>query len=260
MYRAALCIIMIFAIATPAYSQETRDEQDDEIGIATTDLQLREGQQQRILGQLFIAPIYFMGYITVHEGSHALWGMAFGLEIERFQPYPHYEMRDIDDDEDGYVDRQERVFYWGSVRYENIPDDFSRVRGALINIAPYLTDVIWFGAADLLLQYVVDPHSFVAPFLLVGGMVTPLVNFITGLNCMNQTCDMSRFSEHSGLPRGAVMMIGYSLAAIAVWRIMHHFRRIFMEIRPRSINRDLALSVAPITDSEQFGLDVSGSF
>lgn len=216
-------------------------------------MRMRSNQQRRLLGQLFMAPLYFMGYIVVHEGSHALAAQSFGWGIERFEPYPHTVIRP-----DG-----ERDFLFGCVRYRNTPDDVSRSQLALVSVAPYITDTVLFTTADLLLSYAVDPHSAVAPFLFVGGMVTPLVNFVTGLNCMDEHCDISRFSEWSGIPRGAVMMIGYSMAFVALWRCIRQFRRIFMEPRTephaaRERNR-YRVSAAPLLGGVG-GVGLSGTF
>lgn len=225
---------------------------DEEIGIATGNLQMRSGQQERLLGQVFLAPAYFMLWITAHEGSHALWGLALGRDVVDFKPYPHYAIMRDDDGE------SHRVLLYGSVmfRYDNNEE---RWRSALISIAPAITDVVMFTAVDAALEHAVDPRSAAAPFLLIGGMITPLVDFVTGMNCMQDTCDWSRFSRDSGIPRSLLMMTGYAMASVALWRCLHHFRRIFMERMVRSESQQ-SVTVAPITTGELTGLGVSGSF
>jgi len=254
MFRTILSVCVVLTLATPAFAQEESSRTDDEVRMLTTDLQMRPRQQQRLLGQLFMFPVYFMGWITVHEGSHALVGLAVGREIVGFEPYPHRITVTRDDE-----DREE--FVWGCI-WSVGPENEDPWRQALFSIAPAITDLLIFTAADLTLQYGVNPHSTGAPFLLGGGMVTPLVDFIAGLNCMHDDCDWSKFSEHGGIPRGALMMLGYGLAFTAIWRCLHHFRRIFMEPRSAAERRDRqrTISIAPITGREMSGLGLNGRF
>jgi len=253
MYKIALCTTVMLAIATPAYSQDSDERTDDELGITTTDLRLREGQQQRLLGQLFMSPVYFLLWDAIHEGSHALMGVALGREIVRFRPFPHNENWTDDKGE------EQSRFYFGSVSFW-VSNDEDPWRAALISIAPIITDVLVFTASDLALQYGVDQHSVAAPFLLGGGMVAPMIDMMVSLNCMSNTCDLSRFSEASGIPRSAIMVVGYAMMFTALWRCLHQFRRLFMEHRPKPNRRSLAVSVALLQDSEYVGAGINGVF
>ncbi|MBU0625536.1 hypothetical protein KKF05_04300 [Patescibacteria group bacterium] len=268
MLRLALICLLVLAWTTPALAEEVDNHSiettttdpsiDDEVGLTTTDLHLRPHQGWTIAGQLILAPAYFMAYITVHEGSHALAALILGCEIVGFEPYPHtVEYRNAE----GEIVSD---FIMGYTWYNRPASE--PWMAAHISIAPYLTDILIFVNCDLLLQYVVDPHSDGAPFLLAGGMITPLVNFVAGLNCMGDNCDLTNFSTVTGVPRGVIMIVGYALAFTALWRCLHQFRRIFLE--PRAVrdrrreqeNRGRAISISPLGGDELIGVGVSGVF
>lgn len=280
MLRLVLSCLLVLTWVMPALAEETAnhppetiaadsavddDDNDDEVGLTTTDLRLRPNQGWTIAGQLILAPAYFMAYITVHEGSHALAVLILGGEVVGFEPYPHtVEYRN---DEGELVSNFFIGYTW--YRYPASEPWMS----AHISIAPYLTDILIFVSCDLLLQYVIDPHSGGAPFLLAGGMITPLVNFVAGLNCMGDDCDLTNFSTVTGIPRGVIMMVGYALAFTALWRCLHQFRRIFLEPRsarerrltadhssPRRNRHRRAVSVSPLLGGELTGVGISGIF
>ncbi|MFH1046889.1 MAG: hypothetical protein V1738_01180 [Patescibacteria group bacterium] len=233
---------------------------------STARMRLRPNQQTRLLLQLFMAPVYFMAYSSVHEGSHALAGISFGHEVSRFEPYPHRVRLDVDTDGDGLGDAETVNFMFGFIEFEESTREPSQAMIAVTMLAPSLTDFVLFSTADLLLQYVVDPHSAGAPFLLFGGMVAPLVDFFTNMTCLSDRCDLSKFAESSGVPQGVVRLVGFSLAFVAAWRIMHQFRRVFMDVvprtdedsRPRQSNR--SISFAPLLGEDVVGVGASAIF
>jgi hypothetical protein len=262
MHKMFISFILVCTLAIPAYSQETTEENEEttEVGVTTTDLRLRPNQGWIIAGQLILAPAYFLAYITVHEGSHAIATLILGWEVDRFEPYPHeVEYRDSNGD-------MVSDFFFGYTWFTQRTDE--PWVPTHIRIAPFLTDILLFVNCDLLLQYVVDPHSDGAPFLLVGGMIAPLVDFVGGLNCMNNHCDLSEFSTATGVPRGVLMIIGYSLALTAFWRCLHQFRRIFLEprlVQERRREREhqqsrVAISISPLLSDEMSGLGIFGAF
>jgi hypothetical protein len=254
--------LLTVTLSAPAFAQE---EDDNRIVSATdTNLRLRPNQQQRLLGQLFMAPVYFFTQITVHEGSHALMAEAMGYNVIDFRPYPHIATfsRTITNDSGERVRVTESELVFGSMAYVSPSGVYDDTRRSLISIAPSLMDILLFTTADLLLTYVVDPHSAGAPFMLFGLMVTPLVDFVTGMNCTSPACDISRFTDRSGIPRGATMMVGYTMIFVAVWRCLHHFRRLFMERRPeRESRRRIGIIVSPaFNENSTGGAVISGTF
>jgi hypothetical protein len=250
-------LMIAFALVTtwPVMVSAQEEPTEEAVGATTTDLVLRPEQGPRIAAQLFLAPLYFMAYITAHEGSHALMSLAIGRKVTGFWPYPHYAAI-------GYQNGKTKTgFFFGRTSY-NYAANERPWQAALVSAAPYMFDLLLFTASDLLLQYAVDPHSAGAPFLLAVGMITPLVNFVAGLNCMDESCDMSRVARDSGIPRGVLMAAGYGLAFTALWRCLHQFRRIFLEQRSvaRRRRQTAAITIQPMTSYGAAGLGLNSVF
>lgn len=259
-----LCLMVLGAVPNYAQAQGIREDFDsmneEERDASSVRYRFRGEQQERFLAQLFMVPVYYLGYTAVHEGGHALAALSYGLEVDRFEPYPHRVA--LADDEDDYGCRSSvnsrYEFTWGYTGIRFGDEQPSQGQLAMVSITPYLTDIVLFTTSDLLLQYVVDPTSIGAPFLLVGGMITPLVDFTVGMSCFHEGCDMHNFSEQAGISQAVVGVVGFMMVSIAIWRVIHQFRRVFMERRPNESQR--VVSVMPIADRERLGLSLSAIF
>lgn len=209
---------------------------------AGTGLRLKPNAKWHILGHSLGLPLYFVVQTSLHESSHALAGTAAGGTVTDFRPYPHME---------------DQNFVFGST---NIEGKFSDAQVGLILAAPVMTDVLMFTASDLLLTYAIDDDSAVAPFVLVGGMVAPLVDFLWNVNGTSQYNDTTRWTKLAGLPRWSTMLMGDALAAVAVWRILHHgYYILFEHDRPASVAQP-TLTVSPTFVAGGGALTISGRF
>ncbi len=259
-----ICLAMLLVVAVPdvAHAQVIRErfvEDDAEGGPNLPRMRFRADQQRRFMGQVMMAPVYFLTHVTVHEGGHALAALSYGLEVDRFEPYPHRVS--VAEDTNDYGCRSvanRHDFVWGYMHIRFNDEEPSRAQLAMISITPYLIDLVLFTTSDLLLQYVVDPTSAGAPFLLVGGMIAPFVDFAVGMSCFHEGCDISNFSEQSGIPQSVVGLVGYMMVATAFWRIIHQFRRVFMEQRSAESSR--AISVTPVANRDSVGVGVAAMF
>ncbi|MFH1047943.1 MAG: hypothetical protein V1738_06600 [Patescibacteria group bacterium] len=246
-----------FAQAQGMHERQVREARDT--GAHVTRMRFRPNQQRRFMGQVFMAPMYFFAFVSIHEGSHSLAALSYGMEVDRFEPYPHRVTLSEDADDYGFRSlASQHSFVWGYTHVRAGDEDPSRAQLAMVSITPYLTDIALFTTSDLLLQYVVDPLSDGAPFLLVGGMIAPLIDFVTGMSCFHEGCDIRTFSEQVGMPQSVVSLLGYVVAVTAFWRVVHQFRRVFMERRPTMPRH--AVSVAPFAGHERVGIGVAAIF
>ncbi len=224
----------------------------------SVDTQLRPNQGWRFGGQALMAPVYFFGHILMHEGSHALMGMACGFEVDRFYPYPvTVPIQQTAEDE------PQDTFFWGLTIFEPRPvSEVEDWQVALTTIAPFMMDTLLFLTGDLILEYAANPHSVGAPFLLAGLMMAPLGDFIVGLLSTHDGSDLHQFSEASGVPYGITAGIGWAMVIVGLWRVAHQFRRVFMEPTPEALERErgIAVSVLPIAHEDMQGIGVVGRF
>ncbi|MFC1638696.1 hypothetical protein ACFL26_00295 [Patescibacteria group bacterium] len=257
---------LTFLLAVPEYASAqmmmrdtVHSEPSGERQRSTHRWRLRTDNPRRFMGQLYMTPLYLMAYMSVSRGTEALAGVSFGWDVDGFEPYPHRVSRTVDTDGDGEGDWEpDPTFRWGYVGF-GANDDASRAQIAVVNLTPFLTDISLFVLSDLLLQYAVDPRGEAAPFLLFGGMVTPLVNFIAGISCMDDGCDLVDFAEAGNIPHSVAVMFGYLMAATAIWRVVHQFQRVFMERVPREPRRR-AVAVSPFAGEGSAGLAVAATF
>ncbi len=178
-------------------------------------LHLKPNAKWHILGHSLGAPVYLLFMTSVHESGHAAIGAAAGLEVVSFKPYPH--MEDLGGG---------RQFVWGSTMMRG---EITPKREAWMLAGPSILDFTMFATSDLLLTYGVSSDSVAAPFILTGGMICPLVDFLWNVNGPSATNDTTRLGKIIGMPKWSIMLIGDALAAVAVWRILHHGRNIFFE-------------------------------
>jgi hypothetical protein len=210
-----------------------------------TQLRLKPNAKWHILGHSLALPAYFFLQTTIHEGSHGLAATLAGAEVTEFKPYPHM----IGDN-----------FVFGSMASSSGLTDSQE---AWLLAAPYLADVTIFTATDLALTHLVDSDSAAAPFLLVGGMVAPLVDFLWGVNGPSEHNDTTRLGKIIGMPKWSIMLIGDAMAAVAVWHILHHGLNIFAEGPEKTGSRSGhsgGLAIVPSVGAGGFGLSLRTTF
>lgn len=198
----------------------------------------------RFLMHLSAMPAYALIENALHEGSHGLWVVAQGRKITGYKPYPHFQ-------EDGAG----RHFYLGWMSSEG---SFSKREEALVLAGPTITDFTLFTATDLVLTYGVDPNAWYAPILFMVGMLWPTIDWITTMNGWSPTTDIARFCNYTGTNRVALTIVGDAMAAVAIWRLLHHGRNIFFMKIP--IADVPAVTVSPIVSGNVTGLIIAGTF
>lgn len=244
---ALLTLSITLCISLPAVCEETAPEQT-----ATNEAELSRGLRLKpnakwhLLGHGLALPAYFFLQTTFHESSHALGAVASGTRVTEFRPYPHM---------------MDGRFVFGSMAASG---RISKGQEIGLLLAPDLFDVTLFTASDLLLTYAVDDDSALAPFLLVGGMAAPLVDFLVSVNGPSRSNDTSRLGQLVGMPKWSIMLIGDAMAAVAIWRIVHHSYGIFF-VRgdakyTGSVDTTPSLTVSPVFVSRGLGLALAGRF
>lgn len=168
---------------------------------------------------LFGIPIYFFLEINVHEGSHALGALSTGGRVISYNPYPHYN--------------NEGAFRFGSTMVSWDTDRSGGVENnirAFTLLAPAISQISIFVISDLLISYVPDLNSsFWGPVLYLAGMVCPWIDFVFNLYNQSSSCDFARAAEFLGERRELFYAFGTFIAAVGLWRLIHHFIRIFTE-------------------------------
>jgi hypothetical protein len=217
--------------------------------------QFRHDRKWELIGHSAALPAYFFVDIVIHESSHALAGLSLGGSVKRFRPYPGVED----------VGGGNRVFFWGLTEME-FPNGLSDAEAAWFTIAPQVTNLTLFAAADLTLSYLVPSDSIGAPFLLYGAMLMPWVDMMIFWTATSSASDVSSFARYSGLPNWSVRLMAASLCAVGAWRLFVQARRIFWRYGPdkrppattTTASRDWLL--APLTGPNQAGLALFGRF
>ncbi len=236
--------LLALCIALPAAAEEPAAADPAASGSAGTGrgLRLKPNAKWHLLGHSLGLPAYFILQCSLHEGSHAFAATTLGLEVTDFRPYPHMLGEN---------------FVFGSMGAKGT---YTPKGEAWLVIAPAVTDITLFTASDLMLTYAVNDDSPAAPFLLAGGMVAPLVDFLVGINGQSAFNDTSRFAKLTGMPKWSIMLIGDAMAAVAVWRILHHGYYIFFEHGHSAVPTQPNIAVAPSFLPGGAGLSLTGRF
>lgn len=210
-----------------------------------TQLRLKPDAKWKIIGHSLGLPAYFFLHVNIHEGSHVLAAACAGAEVTEFRPYPHMIGSN---------------FVFGSMAADG---PLSERQQAWMLAAPYMSDMAIFTAADLTLEHFVSSDSAAAPFLLTGGMIAPLVDFLWGVNGPSDHNDTTRLGKIIGMPKWSIMLIGDAMAALAVWRILHHGREILMTgpegINPRKVHTG-SVALVPFVGGGGFGLGLRATY
>ncbi len=137
--------------------------------------------------------------INLHEGSHALAGLASGLKVKEYAPWPaviEVEERVLRKNPQGGPDvevvEKRKWFVFGYTRMEG---KMSQRQSVFIFMAPQISDLALFTVADLSLTFA-DVQEPPARLLYFGGMVWTFLDFATALRGFdNPNNDMSYWSR-----------------------------------------------------------------
>lgn len=198
---------------------------------------------------------FFVAWPPVHEGSHALMAKAYGYEVIGFYPYPvQYEGK----------------YYYGLTAFNKCAEGHTVVidgqrsvpceengGGAMIAIAPYLTDIAVFGTADLLLSTgAVDPDSLGGGLLYIGAMLAPWIDFTWNMNIPGDL-DRELFQQETGMSRKSVVLLSEAVSIAGLWRLYVNGKRVFYDRgSPKKENPMVVLN--PMTGENTLGLTLSG--
>lgn len=201
--------------------------------------------RSRLWWNALALPLYAVAQVTIHEGSHALVGTLFGGRVIDFSPYPHRITQ-----ADG-----QSTFVFGAMYMEG---KFTRGQDSLILSAPGLTNLLIFAAADAALAHS-PAEAWYGPALFLAGLVFPLADWTANVNDLNRYADASRLAANMGWNRWAVLAAGDAIAAVGVWRVMHHGRRLFIKENERAADRTPVV-FGPFSAGAMAGLSVAGQF
>lgn len=240
-------MLVVFAFSTVAFAENAERNR-------------RYRFRTEALSSLVLLPGYFYLGLTIHEGSHAVAAMAHGIGVYAFKPYPHTIV-----DEDGG-----RNSVLGAT-YIQWPEENPPSRSVIVStfLAPYIADMLFFTASDLLLTFLPNfRNSFFGSVLFIAGMVCPLIDFAYNLYNPSSLNDFAVAAEYSRERRALFYSVGTIIVATALWRTVQTGFRVFVEgapeprvIRRREARRNQRVSniqVSP-TFGEINGLAVSMS-
>ena len=244
---------VIFAFAALFLSQSAPARGDD--GPAPARESRTETLRTGRLWHLAGLPAWFFAWISVHEGSHVLMAKAYGYEVVGFYPYPV---------------KYEGKYYYGLTAFNKcaeghtiLLDDGRTVPceenggGAMIAIAPYLTDIAVFGTADLLLTTgAVNPDSFGGGMLYIGAMLIPWIDFTWNMNIPNDL-DREIFQQETGMSRKRVVLLSEVVSAVGIWRLYVNGKRVFYD-RDAPKQELGGVMLSPMSSEDALGLTLSG--
>lgn len=241
MKRLLLCLGIVISLSTPPAPARADDG--------------GETLRSKRLWHLAGLPAWFFAWTSVHEGSHALMAKAYGYEVIGFYPYPvQYEGK----------------YYYGLTAFNKCTEGHTITYGdgqtasceengggAVIAIAPYLTDIAVFGTADLLLSTgAVDPDSVGGGLLYAGAMLIPWIDFTWNMNIPGNL-DRELFQQETGMSRKSVVLLSEVVSAVGVWRLYVNGKRVFYDRgSPKKENPMVVLN--PMTGEDALGLTLSG--
>ena len=228
-----LTICLVISMATPAVA-------DEEVNPQTIN---QLAPAEILTMNVVLAPVYFMWMTALHESSHALAVIASGNDVLEFKPYPH-------------ISSLSKRFVFGEVIYmgEGTPPQM-----ALFSAAPMINDIALFTSADLLLTYADVKSPIARSFIFFGGMICPLVDFLTNLYGPNPESDYHSLVRLSGISPAFVSVAGNTLAFLAVWRVIRHSKNIFVNSNPPG-KSSVHFTLMPVGNNFSLGLTVTGLF
>tara|TARA_B100000315_G_scaffold258956_1_gene312936 strand:+ start:1500 stop:2192 length:693 start_codon:yes stop_codon:yes gene_type:complete len=204
-----------------------------------------EWNSKNIKIALATIPLAYMSEIMLHEGSHALTGTIYGLELERISFFPDY----VD------LGGGKKKFYLGHVKFKD-RHLASPAESAHISMAPYIMHAILFSTSEVLFETGVVPHdSYVAPILFMMGEVAPWVSFTKSVI---KSADFENFEESTGVHPGITRSVGVMISIVGACLIVRRGMKIFRKpaIRPKKS----FLKIMPALGRGQAGLALQLNF
>jgi|GEM_PF-3314955 len=269
MMRISVVSVLCIALTLPLTSDASRERgRPDSSGPDTPpETEVRDD----IWWHLAAVPAYAFLQLNLHEGSHALTGLALGYSVNEYRPYPHmitYREKVTETvctptatdggsgcvEKTGYVTRER--FAFGSVDLRGSGDDWQK---GLIYAAPVMTDVLLFTSADLTLTFI-DRRSWAAPILYFAGMVAPWMDFtynvVIGRSAQN---DVSRWTSLAGADTDLIRFFGTCVAMAGLVRLILRGYDVFL-IPAEGPTDGPTLTVMPMSGPGMAGLALGGSF
>ncbi|MEK9158622.1 MAG: hypothetical protein AAB673_01350 [Patescibacteria group bacterium] len=192
-------------------------------------------------------PGYFFLENLLHESSHALMAMSLGEEIDSFKPYPHRN-------EDG-------IFLLGG--FVSSADHIPKRDTALVALAPYLTDTVFFVSTDLLLSYhVIEPRSVGGLIVYSVGMLAPFVDLVYNAHGFGKYNDFVIFSKAAGVNRFTTLAITEGVVMVAAVRLIMQGLEVFSKnTEPaKELPKPASVMIVPILGNSMTGLGASFTF
>ncbi|MDD5252210.1 MAG: hypothetical protein PHT12_06305 [Patescibacteria group bacterium] len=239
-------VVMSVALVEPAGATETKLEPT----ATSSHWQLRRGSTPLVVTSLLAPPLIVLNGFFEHETSHAFMATAVGIKVVEFKPYPHMSDR-----------AGERQLFLGYVGFAGPKPGPGKI--IPIAAAPYIKDVAFMAATELVLDNWVKPDSLAAIPLLAFGLLGPTVDLALNTFAPSSTTnDFRVIAEQSGLPLWSLKVAGGAVTALGVWRTVHHARRIFWEqvSDKTSSTTGVQISVVPELAPGHTGLRVIGRF
>lgn len=167
-------------------------------------------------GVLSFFPAFVFSSIGMHEGSHALGAAMAGARDIRVFPRPGMN-----------VGRQ----YMGMTSFLP-PCDISPAQMTMINLAPYISDIVLFAGFDLLLTYHPTLRgSSLGVLCYIAGMVAPFVDMTWNfVRVTDSGSDFRRAADAAGGGPGAhiaIYLAGMVILSVALWRVIQTGIRVF---------------------------------
>ena len=125
--------------------------------------------QRLFLTSLALAPVTFITYTALHEGSHALVAVALGAKVDEFYPFPG---RHQIEDSEGHVYHKNT---FGHVKLSNPNGKFSLTDSYWMSLSPIILDKAIIGMYTTLAVTGKLPKNKAAKFLIwTGAMAATL--------------------------------------------------------------------------------------
>ena len=191
----------------------------------------------KLVGQAVLLPWYAYQELVLHEVGHLVAGEIAGIQVVSFKPWPCYTNKGR--------------FVFGQVH----PTTHREGRADGWNaVGPLVVDVVLFGASDLLLNTAVDRRGPVAPFLLVGGMVMPLIDWVVFAHAGDYYADVKIMERHLRLDPKATVLAMDLLALVGLYRVIANGLAVFGGGgRAAPDDSRFSLAVSPSSFGVRFG-------
>jgi hypothetical protein len=210
-----ILMFAFFCVFTPNNSFALEKEKP-----ATSKYRLRSD----IWPHLIVQPLYMFLELNIHEGSHVLAAKLYGYEIFSYKPYPHFVYQN-----------NERNFVFGATE---IQGNITGEELAVIVATPLITDVTLFISSDILLSNL-NSDSRAAPVFFFAGMVWPWLDFVVSINASAEGSDTAIWAKETGIGRPLAIILGDSLAALGLWRVIHHGKHALFTVNRKEKRQSL---------------------